>query len=182
VTRPKAYWVPAAWPEVIERLAAHGITMSRLSEPQTVAVEMSRLVEPKLGTEAFEGRVALTTQLAIESRRETYPPGSVRVPTDQPLGDLAMLLLEAGSADSFLQWGFFHEILQRTEYVEGYVIDPMAEAMLAEDPALRAEFEKKLAEDAAFAKDPQARRRWFYQRTPFFDDRWLLYPVGREVE
>jgi hypothetical protein len=30
------------------------------------------------------------------------------------------------------------------------------------------------------AGDPVARRQWLYRRTPFFDDRWRLYPVGRE--
>ena len=48
---------------------------------------------------------------------------AVRVPTDQPLGDLAILLLEPAAPDSFFAWGFFNEILQPTEYVEGYVID-----------------------------------------------------------
>jgi hypothetical protein len=52
--------------------------------------------------------------------------------------------------------------------------------MLAADPALKVEFEKALASDAAFAQDPQARLEWFYRRTPFHDGRLRLYPVGRE--
>jgi hypothetical protein len=34
-----------------------------------------------------------------------YPKGSVYITTDQPLGDLAMVLLEPLSKDSF-RWGF----------------------------------------------------------------------------
>jgi hypothetical protein len=56
------------------------------------------------------------------------------------------------------------------------------ERMIAEDPALREAFEKALAADPAFAKDAEARRRWFYARTPFSDERFRLYPVGREVD
>ena len=41
-----------------------------------------------------------------------------------------MVLLDPQSDDSFLAWGFFPEILQRTEYIEGYVIAPLAERML----------------------------------------------------
>jgi hypothetical protein len=52
--------------------------------------------------------------------------------------------------------------------------------MLAADPALKAEFEARLAAEPAFAADPHARLAWFYERTPFYDDRYLLYPVGRE--
>ena len=43
-----------------------------------------------------------------------------------------------------------------------------------------AEFEAKLAADPQFAADPTARLQWFYQRTKFHDDRYLLYPVGIE--
>jgi hypothetical protein len=51
--------------------------------------------------------------------------------------------------------------------------------MLAKDPALRAEFEKRLAEDAAFAADPSARLEFFYRRHPSWDERYGLYPVLR---
>jgi hypothetical protein len=52
--------------------------------------------------------------------------------------------------------------------------------MLADDPRLKAEFEAKLAADSKFAADPRARRRWFYERSPYYDDRYLLYPIGIE--
>lgn len=180
VARPRAYWIPPAWPEVIDRLALQGIYMETLSEPQEVEVELHRLSEVELAEEPYEGHVRVTATATPERRTETYPAGSVRVPTDQPLGDLAVLLLEPGSPDSFFQWGFFLEILQHTEYVEGYVMEPLARRMLETDPALKQAFETKLAEDPDFVADPRARLMWFYQRTPYFDDRWRLYPVGRE--
>ncbi len=48
----------------------------------------------------------------------------MRVSTDQALGELVVLLLEPDSPDSFFQWGFFLEVLQRTEYIEAYAGDP----------------------------------------------------------
>jgi murein tripeptide amidase MpaA len=182
VRRPQAYWVPPAWPEVIERLALHGVRFERIEEAHTVEVEMYRLQDPKLEAEGFEGRPRVTARLMIELRTERFPPGSVRIPTDQPLGTLATLLLEPSSADSFFQWGFFLETLQRTEYVEAYIMAPMAERMLRENAALAAEFKAKLAFDEQFRASPSARLEWFYQRSPFRDDRWQLYPVGREIE
>jgi hypothetical protein len=92
-----------------------------------------------------------------------------------------MLLLEPASADSFFQWGFFHEVMSRTEYVESYVMEPLAERMLAEDPALRAEYEAVLEADEELRGDSRARLQWLYQRSPYWDDRYLLYPVGREI-
>jgi len=180
VSRPKAYWVPAAWRDVIERLRMHGIQMERLLEPREVEVDMYRLHDAKLDTEAFEGHVRLAAKTTIEHRKERFPAGSVRIPVDQPLGELAMVLLEPASIDSFLQWGFFDEILQRTEYFENYMMEPLAEKMLAADPKLRAEFEKKLESDAAFKASADQRLHFFYERSPYFDERWMLYPVGRE--
>lgn len=180
--RPAAYWIPPAYRDVIERLELHGIELERTAGPQELEVEVYRLTEAELAGQPFEGRVRATATPVAERRRVTFPPGSVRVPTDQPLGELAVLLLEPSSPDSFFQWGFFHEVLSRTEYVEGYVMEPMAERMLEEDPELRAAFLEKLASDRDFRSDPRARLQWFYERTPYYDERHLLYPVAREVE
>ncbi len=179
--RPQAYWIPPAWSEVIERLAMHGIQMEKISAPRAVEVEMYRIQEAKLADQPFEGHVPVTGKSAIEKQTRRFPAGSVRISTDQPLGDLAVLLLEPNSPDSFFQWGFFLEVLSPTEYVEEYVMQPMAERMLAEDANLKTEFEQKLKADSAFAKNRQERLQWFYQRTPFFDGEWNLYPVAREV-
>ena len=179
--RPEAYWVPAHRADVIERLRAHGVEMETLEAPRTVSVEMLRLEDPKLGTRANEGHVPVTVTAVTPERRDwTFQPGSVRVPTDQTLGDVVVLLLEPQSSESLFAWGMFPEVLSRVEYIEGYAIAPLAERMLAADPALKAEFEARLAADRAFAADGDARLQWFYERTPFYDDRYRLYPVARE--
>ncbi|MBA3652157.1 MAG: carboxypeptidase [Chthoniobacterales bacterium] len=189
VKRPRAYWIPLAWNDVVQRLELHGIQFERIAEPREMEVTSYRLEEVKFqGAKAqdayeaqpFEGHVQLTARPVATRRTERFPAGSVRVLTDQPLGDLAVVLLEPASVDSFFQWGFFNEILQPTEYIEGYILEPMAEKMLAGDPKLAAEFRAKLESDEAFRASAKERLRWFYARTPFFDDRWNLYPVARE--
>lgn len=180
VARARAYWIPAAWRDVIERVKLHGIRVEEIGQEISLEVERYRLSDPTLGA-TFEGRLPVTASVSPERVRESFAPGSVRVPTDQPLGDLAALLLEPQSPDSFFQWGFFHAVLQATEYVEDYVMAPLGERMLKDDAGLRAAFEKKLAEEPAFARDPKARLLWLYRRTPFADQRWLVYPVCREL-
>ncbi|HYC84517.1 MAG TPA: hypothetical protein VEB86_04810, partial [Chryseosolibacter sp.] len=128
----------------------------------------------------FEGHVGVTVDFSGEKRKETFYPGSARISTDQPLGDLVVYLLEPGSPDSFLQWGFFPEIFNRTEYIEEYAIEPLARRMLAADEKLRAEFEKKKADDPEFVNKPEAVYEWFYSRSPYVDERWMVYPVGIE--
>jgi len=179
--RPRAYWVPATKPDVINILRLHGIQFETINEARTVEVEMLRLPQSSASATPSEGRMrAAPGEPERITREEWMPPGSVRVPTDQPLGDLAMILLEPQSEDSFFQWGFFNEILQRVEYLEAYALAPMADEMLASDPALRAEFEAALAADPEFAANPDARLAWFYERSPYYDARYQLYPVGIE--
>jgi murein tripeptide amidase MpaA len=179
--RPKAYWIPPAWNELAARLQIHGIQFERTTEPRDVKVSMYRLEEMKLQPEQpFEGRFQITVKPIAEERTEHYPAGSLRIPTNQPLGDLAVILFEPASPDSFVQWGFFNEVFQHTEYIEGYILEPMAERMLAGDPKLAEEFRQKLATDETFRASSTERLRWFYSKTPFIDERWKLYPVGRE--
>ena len=52
--------------------------------------------------------------------------------------------------------------------------------MLANDPALEREFKERLAADPKFAADARARLNFFYRRSPYRDERALLYPVARE--
>jgi hypothetical protein len=185
ITRPKGYWVPASCDDIITRMKIHGIQMKVISQPQEVMVEMYRIENAKFENEGhetlpYEGHIQVTGNTKSEFRNEVFPPGSVYISTDQPLGDLAMNLLEPLSEDSFFSWGFFLPIFQRTEYIEAYVMEPMAKKMLEESVALRKEFEEKKAADAVFANDPKAIFTWFYSKTKFYDDKYLLYPIGRE--
>lgn len=158
----------------------HGIKMETISESRTVEVKLYRLVNPKISAEPFEGHFNVTVNVKPEQHNETYYPGSVRIPTDQPLGDLVMYLLEPQSPDSFLAWGFFVEIFSRTEYIEEYAIEPLARWMLARDEKLKQEFEQKKKQEPDFVNDKAKVYQWFYERSEFYDTRYLLYPVGRE--
>ncbi len=178
--RPKAYWLPAHRRDVIERLKLHGVQMEELRSDTVRELTFYRLPQAKVRKAANEGRVgadAGTPQEEIQQR--LFTAGSVRISTDQPLGNLVIALLEPQANDSFFAWGFFHEIFQRTEYIEGYVVEPLAQQMLARDPALKAEFEAAL-KDEKFAADPDARLEWFYQRSGYADQDHRLYPVGIE--
>src|SRR6187401_380802 len=186
ITRPKGYWVPASSIDVIERLKIHGIKMEILKEPREVTVEMYRITthifqDDNHVLQPFEGHMQVTGTTSSETRKQLFASGAVYISTDQPLGDLAMLLLEPASKDSYFSWGFFHSIFQRTEYIEAYIMEPMAKKMLEESPALQKEFEEKKAADKAFANDQNAILTWFYSKTKFYDDHYLLYPVAREL-
>jgi hypothetical protein len=55
----------------------------------------------------------------------------------------------------------------------------MARKMLAENPALKKEFEEKINNDESFSKDPEKILNWFYSRTPYWDNRLAIYPIAK---
>lgn len=183
---PTAYIVPAVWVDVVERIALHGIEVERLSEPLTTTAEFFRLPDAAIAAPSdwtpnpFEGHIRIDPGEPVKQLIETtFPEGSFRINTDQPLGELLVLMLEPQAPDSFLQWGFFLEIFTRTEYVEAYVMEPLAQKMLENDEALNVRFKQKLASDEGFAASQYQRLMWFYEQTPFYDKEYLLYPVAR---
>jgi murein tripeptide amidase MpaA len=182
VTPPLAYIVPAQWEEVITVIEAHGLITERLTETRSIEVESYKFTNVRWPDGPFEGRFMprVETETVIETRE--FPAGSLIVPLAQPLAKVAINLLEPLAPDSFVRWGFFNAIFEEKEYGEHYVLEALAREMLAAEPGLKAEFDEKLANDAAFAASPAERLRFFYKRSSYWDPQMNLYPVGRIVK
>lgn len=178
---PKAYWIPTEWGNVIEKMKQHGIELETLTESKEIKLEFSTVENYKMGNQPYEGMMRVqSSDLNRKYKTLALNPGSVRVKTDQPLGELAVILLEPESVDSFFQWGYFNTIFTQTEYMETYIMEPLIAKMLSEDSELNKRFEDKKAAEPDFAKSPRAIYQWFYAQTPYFDQNWKVIPVGRE--
>ena len=175
------YLIPAAeaaW--VADKLAVHGIHFERVTAERVDApVETFRATKVTPAKEPFEGHTAMSFEGHWQSERRTVPAGSLFVPIAQANARVLITLLEPQSPDSLAAWGFFNTAFSPQEYLEPYVAEQVAREMLARDPQVAAEFTRRLAQDPAFAADPQARLDFFYQRSPAWDERLNLYPVYR---
>jgi hypothetical protein len=182
VAPPAAYLVPPQWGEVIQRLELHGIEFFRLEQAEQLDIESYRFEDVKFPSRPHEGRFA--PQYTAVPVRETraFVAGTVLVPVAQRRAKVAVHLLEPEAPDALVAWGFFNAIFERKEYAESYVMEPIARRMLAEDPELKQEFEEKLRTDPEFAKSPGARLNFFYQRSPYWDERYNVYPVARLMD
>jgi len=176
--RPAAYLVPAGWPAIEEKLAAHGVRFTKLPEARTLAVGTYRASDSKLAASSYQGRVRVSAKVARAVEPRTVPAGSLYVPLDDPLAPVAIHLLEPEGPDSLFSWGELSAVLESKEYIDTRVLEPLAAKMLKEDPKLAAEWEAKL-KDPAFAADARARHRFFYARTPYWDETLGLLPVYR---
>jgi hypothetical protein len=92
---------------------------------------------------------------------------------------LILELLEPDAEDSLASWGYFDAIFEEKESAEDYILEKLAEEMLQKDSRLREEFQAKLASDPGFEADSNARLRFFFERSPYRDERKDCYPVVR---
>ncbi|GAA0720757.1 M14 family metallopeptidase [Dokdonella soli] len=178
---PAAYLVPAAWPQIAEKLRQHGIRFERVSQPLKLRVERYQLGAPRWDDKPFESRHLLRefTQSSEHADME-FTAGAILVPLDQRAANVAVNLLEPRASDSLLRWGFFDTVFEQKESSDARVAERLAREMLAKDPALQKEFDAKLAADPAFAKSPEARLAFFYDRSPWYAvQRVGAYPVVR---
>ncbi|WP_224364939.1 M14 family zinc carboxypeptidase [Hyalangium versicolor] len=181
VPLPKAgYVIPAAHAAWVEaKLRAHGVRFQRLDkELPATDVGAFRATEAKFSPQSYEGHQNLTVKGEWKSEKQTLTAGSLYVPVAQPGVTLIAHLLEPNGPDSLLSWGFFNTHFEQKEYIEEYVLEPYARELLAKDATVKAAWEARL-KDPAFAADPRARLRFFYERHPTYDARFNLYPVFR---
>jgi hypothetical protein len=188
---PAAYIIPVQWTKVIDVLAAHQVQMERTTAAWTGDVETYQCAGMAWQEPPFEGRHPTFNGEAahdpgkygscvVVREKMNFPAGSAVVRLNQRLSKVVLEWLEPAAPDSALQWGFFDSIFEQKEYGEAYVLESLAREMMAKDPKLKAEFEKKVASDPAFAGNAYARLEFFYDRTQWFAaNRVGQYPVGR---
>ena len=177
---PEAYIIPAEWKTVIDRLELQGIKIKRLARDTTLTITTWKFSNPNGKPILMKEGIPL---LPLRVMRSASP--GIFLQVQQSWIWLSMeqrslpIFLEPKGNGSLLYWGFFDAIFEQKEYAENYVMEPLAAKMLAENPSLKTEFEKKKAEDTVFAKNPNAILNWFYSKTPYWDNRKDIYPVGK---
>lgn len=179
---PAGYLIPKAWTALIDLLRLHGVRMEEIGSGRRFGVEATRFSGVRFAAAPFEGRFMVTGFNArISPETHDAPAGTVYVPAAQRAGKVVMHLLEPEGPDSALRWGFFHSIFEQKEYFSDYIFEPVAAAMLKADATLRAQFEAQLKADEEFARNPRARLRWLFERSPYNEQDRNLYPVLRVV-
>jgi hypothetical protein len=180
VVRPLGYVIPVYLSEVIDRIKAQHLVYQTLEKPTDLEVETYKFTKVSWENQPFEHHHQIKDlEFTPVKRKTTYPTGSIIVFLSQRAANVAVHLLEPDSPDSLVRWGYLDQIFEAKEYAEDYVMEKVSRQMLAADPKLKAEFEAKVANEPDFAKSPSARLDFFYQRTPYYDERLNLYPIGR---
>ncbi|MGA7439567.1 MAG: M14 family metallopeptidase [Luteibacter sp.] len=178
---PAAWAIPPQWTVVIDRLEAHHVPFTRTTTPVTVTATQDTLTNPKWAEKPFEGHHLLRdVTITPTNATITLPAGTVIVRADDAEAVLAANLLDAHAPDALLTWGYLDAIFEPKEYGEPRVQEALARKMIAANPALKAEFEAKVAADPAFAASPRARLSFFFEKSPWYTVQKVgAYPVLR---
>jgi hypothetical protein len=168
-TRPLAYYIPASLVEVIEVQGIHGIELEVVQEDLTLEAVNYRMNDFAIGSSNREGRARAGGTPVLELSTRTCKMNDVKVLTDQPLGTLAVSLLEPSGEDSFFYRGYFNGHFSQAEYGENYIMVPIAEEMLlAEYPAEIDAWELYKSENPDYAEDASGVIDSFFSKTAPF--------------
>jgi hypothetical protein len=106
VAVPAAYLIPETSLALLTNLKDHGIRLERTADPTSVGVEVSRIIKVT-AARPYQQRIPLSLEAQTSPSRVNIPAGTLVVRTDQPLGRLAVYLLEPTSEDGLSTWNFF---------------------------------------------------------------------------
>jgi hypothetical protein len=179
VQAPRAYLIPQAWREVIERLQWNGVHMTRLEADQTMEARVYRIERVTSRTDAYEGHL-FHDEVCLNTHTEMIAAhaGDYLLDLDQPHARYAVETLEPLAHDSFFRWGFFNSVLEKKEHFSDYVFEDTALDMLREEPALRLKFEQwKLAHPELLSDGQAVLGFLFANGQRHREPEWRRYPV-----
>jgi hypothetical protein len=181
---PLGYLLPAAWKDLAELLALHGVEMERTAKPVEREFESYRFTGTKFAGSPFEGHVMVDFEAKPVREKVAFPAGSYWIPMQQRRARLILSMLEPQAPDSFARWGLLNQVFEGGGRVGvgEYLSEPIARRMMADSPELRKQFEERLAADAKFAADRQARLGWWLQQSKYDAGDAGRYPVVRVWE
>lgn len=180
ISVPSGYIIPQEWSNsIISKLKLHGIETEYFTKDTVINVTKYKFMDVVFDSVSYEGRQRVNFDIESYKEEVQIRAGDVYIPTNQRTLRVIVNLLEPKSGDSFVQWGYMNLIFERTEYFEHYVMEKVAEKMLSENPSLKEEFYRKLAKDETFRDEAEARLNFFYERSPYYDSNYLVYPIMR---
>lgn len=179
VDTPRAYIVPQAWREAIERLEWNGVQMERIEADKLVDVQYYHIASVTSRPSAYEGHMFHDdVQLDKRSAQLMVRAGDVWIRLDQDKARYAIETLEPQGHDSFFRWGFFNSVLEKKEAYSDYVFEDHALELLRDEPQLKAKFEAWKAGNPALQSDQREVLDFIFANCArYAEPEWRRYPV-----
>ncbi len=179
--KPMAYVIPQAWGKIIDLFKLNKVAMRRLKHDTTLNVQTYYIADYKTGTRPYEGHylhnsVKLNT---INNNRVKFYEGDYVVYTNQAINRYIVETLEPQGVDSFFSWGFFDSMLNQKEHYSDYVFEDIAFDYLKKHPELQKQLDDEKSKNPQLAQSGAAQLEYVYRNSPFYENTYMRYPVGR---
>ena len=179
--KPNAYVIPQAWGKIIDLFKLNKVAMHRLKHDTTLTVQTYYIADYKSGQRPYEGHylhngVKLNT---VNNNKVKFYEGDYVVYTNQPINRYIVETLEPQGVDSFFAWNFFDSMLSQKEHYSDYVFEDIAFEYLKTHPQLQKLLDDEKAKNPQLAKSAGAQLEFVYRNSPFYEQTYMRYPVGR---
>ncbi len=179
--KPVAYIIPQAWGKIIDLFKLNKVAMRRLKHDTTLTLQTYYIADYKTGARPYEGHylhnsVKLNT---INDNRVKFYEGDYVVYTNQAINRYIVETLEPQGVDSFFAWGFFDSMLNQKEHYSDYVFEDIAFDYLKKHPELQKQLDDEKAKNPQLAQSGPAQLEYIYRNSPFYENTYMRYPVGR---
>lgn len=182
IERPTAYLIPQAYTDVVELLRLNGVIVNRLPTDTTHITDMYYIQDYSSTSRPYEAHyLHYDVEVSTKTLPIRWQQGDFIVYTAQPKASYIIQTLEPQGPDSYFAWNYFDGILMQKEHYSAYVWEDLAADLLARDANLRTALDDKKANDQVFAKSPRMQLDFIYSQSPYYEDTYLRYPVGRVV-
>ena len=180
VEMPKAYIIPFAYKEVLERVDLNNIKYNTILADTVVLCKVSYILDYNTVKEPYEGHY-LHSQVKTKDTimKVTVRAGDKVIFVNNRNSAFLSATLEPKSPDSYFCWNFFDGILQQKEGYSAYVFEDKAAEILKAYPELRKKLELKRKSDPVFAQDGAAQLDFVYKNSVYYEPTHKRYPVFR---
>lgn len=178
VSIPQFYVIGGQATDVLDRLRANGIEMTRVDSERSIEAYLQNISDFKSPGKPYENHfLHASVKVKLEKRKMNLKVGDYIVPAVQKNMFFLQSTLFAQTEDSYFAWNFFDSYLDEKEYFSPYVFEDIAAKLLIENPELKAKLETKRNNDPEFAKSQWQQLYFVYQNSPYFEPTYRIIPI-----
>jgi hypothetical protein len=157
--------------------------MTQLQKDQNIEMDMYFIDSYQTSKVPYEGHfIHSKVKTRTEKQIVACFAGDYLIHTNQEQIRYIIETLEPESTDSFFSWNFVDSILDKKSHYSAYIFEDYAYNFLQNNPQIKAEFEQAVNNDENLKNDPAKQLDWIYAKTPFYENAFQRYPIGRIVE
>ena len=178
ISVPEMYFVGRQEKDVIKRLKANKVEMTKIKKDTVMNLGVFRVIEFESSTKPYEGHFQLKNpSIEKDNQLVNLKRGDCVISAKQKNALFIHSVLQPEAEDSYLVWNFFDSYLQQKEYFSSYVFVDKIEEILKRNPTLKKKYKAKLKEDEEFRSSEWNQLYFIYKNSPYFEPTFSVLPI-----